>query len=396
MPAGPGISNTKSESIMAGAAKIDITPQNSVFIGGYGQDRRSTGVHDPVWARSLVLDIGGRRIAFVSLDLVGLFLEDVTKIRNRASSEHLRANDIIVSCTHNHQGPDTLGLWGPSMGESGVDPSYQSSVVRDAAESVSQAEAELADSRARIAETRVEGVSKNARDKDVLDPTMIAMKFESTDCENIATLINFPNHPEALGSENTLISSDWPHYLYRKLEDTLGGICVYQNGALGGMVTPNVTSHEFSEVRRVGNMTAQAAIDVLSSASFMKIPRVAHAAADLRLPLDNDNFLKLRELGVIRRGFISEKVRTEIHYMRLGDLEILTIPGEALPKVGMGLKSLMDSPYRMLIGLGNDELGYIIPEEDFDRSKYEESMSVGPRTAPLMAEKARILVEAGV
>jgi hypothetical protein len=52
----------------------------------------------------------------------------------------------------------------------------------------------------------------------------------------------------------------------------------------------------------------------------------------------------------------------------------------------------MTAKYRILVGLGNDELGYIIPKEDFDPTKYEESMSVGPKAAPMIEAKLKALL----
>jgi hypothetical protein len=70
---------------------------------------------------------------------------------------------------------------------------------------------------------------------------------------------------------------------------------------------------------------------------------------------------------------------------------MISIPGEALPNIGHRLKEAMTGKYNFVIGMGNDELGYIIPEEEWDwtgtwidadwTGKYEESMSVGPSTA---------------
>ena len=64
----------------------------------------------------------------------------------------------------------------------------------------------------------------------------------------------------------------------------------------------------------------------------------------------------------------------------LGDLAFLSVPGEVLPKLGDEILSKVPEKHGLLLGLGNDELGYIIHPEDWDNDlyKYERSMSVGP------------------
>ena len=69
------------------------------------------------------------------------------------------------------------------------------------------------------------------------------------------------------------------------------------------------------------------------------------------------------------------------------------------------LRDQMAGKYRWIVGLGNDELGYIIPEYDFithpdapyvseaEGDHYEETNSLGPRTQPILTEQATRLLE---
>ncbi len=109
-------------------------------------------------------------------------------------------------------------------------------------------------------------------------------------------------------------------------------------------------------------------------------------------------------------------VRTEIGYLKLGEVEIAAIPGEIYPELVLGqvqdpadpgadfpdaavepgVYQQMKGPYRMLIGLANDEIGYIIPKRQWDErppfcygrmtAQYGEGNSLGPETAPLCVQ----------
>jgi hypothetical protein len=71
----------------AGFGIVDITPDltsdRPVWLAGYGQNRRATGVHDPIFSRAVVFKDGQTKIAMVVADVVGLFYPTVLNIRER-------------------------------------------------------------------------------------------------------------------------------------------------------------------------------------------------------------------------------------------------------------------------------------------------------------------------
>jgi hypothetical protein len=127
----------------AGAAKRRITPElkpgASVWMAGFANGRAATGVHDDLWTRCLAMSAGGRPLAICGVDAIGLFFEDVQKIRDGARAELKRDIDVIVVSTHVHEGPDTMGLWGPQMGVSGIDEAFNQLVVERTVEAVEEA-----------------------------------------------------------------------------------------------------------------------------------------------------------------------------------------------------------------------------------------------------------------
>ena len=74
--------------LLVGFAERDITPKvgdkrKPVYVAGFGHGRKATGVHDPLMARAIVLRHGDKKIAIVSVDLVGLFHASVVKARDK-------------------------------------------------------------------------------------------------------------------------------------------------------------------------------------------------------------------------------------------------------------------------------------------------------------------------
>ena len=378
------------KGFISGASKVTITPDRSVFLAGLSNNRRSTGVHDDLWARCLALSDGEETLILVSLDLIGLFLDQVNLIRGEAEKHGLNGKDIIVASTHQHSGPDTLGLWGPDPTTSGVDEDYMAYVRKRVLDAILEATGNMREAVLRFTSTKAPGgVARNSRNPGVLDPEISVLNVETPKGETIAVLINFALHPEVLWSDNTLITADFPNYLYATVEEELGGVALFFNGALGGMVTPDVEEHTFKESERIGRTLAEAALKALrgeaekqSRDSGLTVKRET-----LSLPVENQKFKTLHSLGVIKRSIQNYEITTELYHVEVGDAEIITIPGEALPEIGLELKAKMTGSIKFLIGLTNDEIGYIIPEEEWSPGRYEESMSLGPRTGTLMMRK---------
>ena len=65
-----------------------------------------------IWARVVAIDDGSHRIAIVSLDMIGLFYDDVVRIRNYIA-QNINVDYVLIASTHTHNGPDLLGAWSP-------------------------------------------------------------------------------------------------------------------------------------------------------------------------------------------------------------------------------------------------------------------------------------------
>lgn len=389
-----------AQGLQAGAAANKITPDRQVFLAGYASNRPNTGgVHDDIWARAVVVQVGQERLAIVVCDLLGLLRDDVQKIRQRVKS--VPPNRVMVLCTHVHSAPDTIGLWGPTPTQSGRDPEYVNFVIETAARTVDEAASKLQPATVGFAKTNIEGVSYNYRIEKILDTEAAVMQFRSrSDGKVIATLINFACHPEVLNNDQ--LTSDMCHWYYQVVEGKVGGVAIFANGALGGMISPapqtdpNVPKgRDWARAERFGTTIANRALEALEKASFTDNVQLEHREALYTVPLENERFKLALEAGVLPRGpsFADGKVTTESHLIRLGDAVMFTMPGEVQPNIGVLLKRLL-APYGdpvFLFGLANDELGYILSLEDFylDLYSYERSMSVGSEIGPAMVQAAR-------
>jgi hypothetical protein len=466
------IKDSKSNIVSAGFAALPITPEvpdrwtdnnknaeyepdkgetftdgngNGVFdpvwIAGFGNNRAANGIHDDLWARTMVLDDGTTRLAIVVLDAIGFMNDDVIDVRKRIPAD-AGITYTIVTSTHTHEGPDLLGLWGKSLFSSGVNKAYMEYVKNQAAKSVTDAVRNMRPSRLEISEDLTGAIPliKDTRKPEVFDSELRFIKAVSRDNgEVLGSLLSWADHGETLWSENLLITSDFPHYFREGVEkgvftgDTLfrpgiGGVAVFINGAIGGLMTTHpslgikdpVTGREikepsFEKAEAEGKQLALLALKTMSNTSeVIDSANISLIIRTLTLPIDNIMFKLGTALGILNRGTTSwMKTRSELAVFNLGPLSFATLPGEAYPEIINGgveapdgrdfniepvevpsVREMMAGKYKFIFCLANDEIGYIIPKSQWDvdapytygrsDSPYGEENSLGSETAPLL------------
>jgi hypothetical protein len=385
---------------------------------------------------------GRLKIAVVSVDLIGLFHADVLKAREALQGKAPGAV-LVVTSTHNHEGPDTMGLWGSGRFSSGVDPQYLGSVRQAVVETAAEALSRLAPARLVLGKARTPGLIEDGRLPRVVDDTLVAMQAIGEDGRTLGSLVNWSNHPEALGAKNTLVTSDFPHYLRGRMEERLGGTCVFLVGSIGGLMTPLgvtlrdadgkvIPADSFALAQAVGERAADAALEALASGKPSASSVLEHRSATVFVPLENRLFRLAAFLGVLDRQMYSSgqpattlfgaDMRTEVGYLRIGDAEALLVPAEIYPELVLGgiqdpqdpgadfpgapreraLHTLLSSEYKLVLGLANDEIGYVIPRSQWDakgpfaygraEDQYGEVNSVGPSASARLADAfARLL-----
>jgi Neutral/alkaline non-lysosomal ceramidase, N-terminal len=443
-----GLSGAGSQAVEVGFGKADITPdvkgEKPVWIAGYGHNRKATGVHDPLYARAVVFRDGPRKVALVSVDLVGFMYPNTKNVRKQLD----KFTYVLVSSTHDHEGPDTIGLWGPTIRESGIDPIYLMQAERGVVEAVLQADAAAEPVRAEYGTAEDESLLRDTRLPIVKDGVIRVLRFlRASDGSAAGLVVQWNCHPETLGSKNTLITADFPASTIAALEQRYHAPVAYFSGAVGGLMTgPNdrikakdgslLVEGDYEYARVYGEEVASLATTALDKAEPLALGPITISARPIMIPLANPGYRLGRTLGVLKReGFawtgdpnrrgpeIPDRLalgeialETEVAYLRLGDLHIAAIPGELYPELVYGhyqepadpnadwpeapletpVMKILPGPKTLLFGLANDEIGYIIPKRQWDdlppfaygrtNKQYGEINSVGAETAPIVMQ----------
>jgi hypothetical protein len=441
--------------IRAGAARVTLTPDlkkhGAVYMAGFGNNRVATGMHDNLYVRCVALSAGGQTVVLCGVDSIGLFLDDVERIRAEvkkrlAASKKGEAGEVnvVVAATHDHQAPDTMGLWGPERGRSGINEPYINLVVERVVQAAVTAVRALQPALLKVGEAHPSDLDEFVHDDrppELLDAGVVVLHATTARGKPIATLVNWANHPETLGSKNTLITADYPFYLCSELEQRFEGVAVFMNGAVGGMQSPlgatvlDPASHRpaaensFQKAEIIGRRVAEVAGSVVRNARPFDADRVEFLEKLVQIPTTNQGFQKAAQAEVFkgRKKMTAEGVTTTlVGLVRLSAhgktfLDIALIPGELYPELSVGgvtrysgadypdaaieppIKGMLTSEFKMLIGLADDEIGYIIPKAEWDEKPpylngsekpwYGEVNSVGPDTASRIAAAMLELIQ---
>ena len=456
-------------ALEAAAAKVDITPilkTETTMMAGFGATgRRPLGVHDPLFARLVLLREGNTTVAVVGLDLLGFYRNDVADLRRLAGYD-VPGRSLFLNSTHTHSGPDTLGLWGPMIGVSGINARYHARIKARIAEALKLLESQLRPVAALGGHGTLDprGLCRDSRDPQVIDPNLSVLRLTGFDGKAVATLVNWSCHAEVLGRENRLITADYPGPLCGRVEEKTGGACLFLNGVIGGLMTPDSRAENFYESYRIGTAVADAALALKTAPAPMRA--LSYRSEFVRVPVENSRYrlflfaltyghrlydaagrplagykrwaLTLRQLfqGLDERT--EPWVESEVSLLDIGPARLLGIPAEAFPELAIGgydgryafgrpvitpgnpnppdlskapkgpyLRELVKAPAPMIVGLANDELGYLVPTYDFKISPtksmlprlpghhYEETNSIGPSVTGIIVDAAaRLLKEA--
>ena len=415
----------------AGAAVITPNSTNhpeTIYLGGLFPSRIGTGVHDDLEASALALKQGDQAVVLVSLDFLGFSRSRIREIQERVAQKGIPQENVLISSTHTHEAPDTLGVFGPNVFTSGVSPEYMA-FVQDTIVAL------ILDVWARLTPVTMKAATVTVNDPlsnwptlmaDIRDPHLTvdwisAAQFIDETGATVGTLVNWHAHPEVM-IQDTLVSSDFAGYLRQRVRDTLGGECIYISGALGGLATPTgvdvpardeegnpvydenndpvyLQEPSWDKTRSLGFVIADLATDALAGTETVSEPALEVQVEQLLLPVRSATFILGFLVGILesdKQDLVTDRPDycgwfacsdDRLGLLRLGPLGLVTSPGETFAETLLGRPASQvdyDEPWGvfdypamngilpslnatvpMLMSVCGNEVAYLIPESDF-------------------------------
>ena len=343
--------------------------------------------HDDIEVNLVVLRQGDTTVAFAALDTVGFFHTDAQRIQEtvRARSD---VDLLVMGATHNHEGPDTSGQWGPGKPApttTGRTSSFMQRVEDQTVAGIAEAVAALepVDVHATIVDAGVDGLAiGDSRAPYIFDDNLPIVRFQSQATgAAVATMFSFGNHAEVRWSGNVLLTSDYFGYARRYVREGLpstpnietgtdnpalpgfGGVVVAFAGAVGGLIYPgrggakdygqnpyeDEREHSWEATDAVGQ---QLAARVLAAPlTPVTSPKLRFATKQFLVPAQNRQLQAAAfALNVLERDVYNVSpvglsnfrpdgypyVLTQVAVVRLGTVDFFTAPGEMFPEMLVG------------------------------------------------------------
>lgn len=382
-----------SATVPVGAAVsvVDV-PEGTPLSGYAARTSGSTGVHDPLTVRALVIGT----VALVAVDCCALHEQTCQTVREGLLADEV-VTEAVLHATHTHAGPcisrERLGVESPAL---------RAQVERTIAAAVRQAVADRAPCAVVYAEAYGTGVARNRRhlDRDI-DPPVQAVGFEHGGRRR-ATLVSYPCHPVVLDAANTLVSGDFVASLRDRVEaEHPGSVCVFVAGSAGDVNTGHSAEasfvaggpdRTFAEAQRVGHVLADAVLAAGVAPIRGDAPRFTTADVELDLVTitadevagEVQSWRQEIADGTARTALLDEWLRWarerpdapapswkgRVSAIACGPLRIVALPGEPFLTAADRLRARHDGPV-MVLGYCDGVPGYLPDEAEYAFGGYE-------------------------
>jgi len=386
-----GAPGNAPSTLRAGTAKVEITPPIGMPLQGFGSRRGepSRGVHDPLFARVLVLKNDHAQLVLVSCDLMGVTRNLTDAVFEKAGRKvPLARSEFVMLATHTHSGAGGLSdRFAMQFVGGRFRPSLFAETTDRIAEAVVRASRDTQPAQISFGSGETTDLNKNrSRCGGPVDREVKVLRVTNGDGRPIAWLVNFAAHPTIFGA-NWEFTADFPGYLCRELEQD-GAVALFANGAAGDLNIQgrNDPSKE-AKAERAGSTLAQRGAEIASKLLRKDVVEMETRYVEALLPP-----VRIRLDGAAIPVWLGNCLfpRTlPVHLARIDHTLFVTVPFELNAEIGLAWKQ--EAAKRghdlFVLGYANDYAGYVVPERNYATTCYEARTSFyGPQLDGYLTE----------
>lgn len=337
--------------LRAGLAKAGLTPSGSMPMYGYANRRcgPSNGVHDPLYAKVLLLEAGNTRLAIVTLDLGSM----ISPALRDGVAQKLGIPILLLAASHTHSAPAFLP---PAEATP-----YQAEIEKKIFDAVGQAASHMFPARLAVGRgslqagynrllMREDGRARALFDNleripyGPVDPEYVVLRVDDETGAARAVVVHYAAHAVVLGPANCKVSADYPGVLQAKVESEMPGVqCMFVQGGAGDinplfMARSGKEDEDFLVVRKMGELLA---------AAVVKAAKESKPLASNRHPIQHKS-------EVLKFGERWEKDKTvEVGITTVlinREIAIAAVPGEPMHKLQTQWKQRADVAVPLFYG----------------------------------------------
>ena len=301
---------------------------------------------------------------------------------------------VHSAATHAHATPETYGI--TRIWEREDCAEWLEDLARQLAETIAAAWRDRSSAELRVGAGSVEGMTCNRRARfGGPAPVDESVQVLLAERENAGPIViaNATCHPVTVQVQ-PLVSADFPGVATRLVEDTIGGCCLFLQGPSGDINPAKGHTGEWRDVETYGLMLAGGILHAIGNARLSELldpilvsrstvitvsARQAPSVEEAEAALAEGNRAASEAYRLAQFG--QEPIDVELQALRIGDAAIAAFPGELFCALGLQLKADSPAGMTMIAECANGCLGYLVPEDDWDRGGYEVGMGAWCRVA---------------
>ncbi len=444
-----GFSLGYNESSLLDTLPVSV---HSLFVGGSiaFSDKLATALLDDLRVRTAALSDGSGRGPgiLLELDAYGLSLPDVREIRQRLADfcKLQNIHSITVAVLHQHSAVDTFGMNGnifrmallnPLLTSlslpttNGKNDAYMEHLYETCVMSIKSAVADMKPGKLFYGTADQTPFLIDKRAPFVSDPHFNRFRFAPTDGSRETWLVSTEIHCVGNGAGGTVITSDYPYYAERTIRQQADANVLFYMGAQqstsgnydeGLIPALRDTPERTDAIPHFGDAIGQAICAIRDETEVAPLFNVRFQS--IILPISNPVLLLAGKAGMIGADVVKLDsgygIVTEIGYAELGtDFAFAIVPGELAPELAYGgclqgsaawsgkdwsypslqemVRAAGSSRKLFALDLANDQIGYIVPDNNYmpmiaPESNSIEFVSLGKQTASLLMEGYQALI----
>ncbi|MED1059576.1 neutral/alkaline non-lysosomal ceramidase N-terminal domain-containing protein (plasmid) [Bacillus mycoides] len=396
-----------------GICKVDITPPLGIDFIGYHRPIGISKIEEHIYATVYVFENNQTKTVFISIDNIGMLIEDTIIIREQVAHElNVPFKNITVVYTHTHSGPETVG-------DDQLIKSYKTILINNVVKGAIIANDNMQLSEVGWNVTMGEiGVNRRERTSDgkvkmginengVVDKRIGVLAIRNYKTKELTGIIVFCTaHPNVLKSDSDILSADYPGLTRGILEQILNCPVIIVQGAAGNVNAKYRGSKE--ALKHMAYILSGTVLTMLPTVTYNLISKLNTISTTMKMKLKDIPgleeikrmaLLAQKQWGVNTDQWLSvvvakhkENIKQlaidlEIQLFQINDGSFSGIPMEPFSETALAIKENLNNELAFFGGYTNGYLGYLPTKEEYIYGGYEVELNpvvYGPSTNLLM------------
>ncbi|MFJ1106250.1 neutral/alkaline non-lysosomal ceramidase N-terminal domain-containing protein [Bacillus sp. RA(2023)] len=396
-----------------GVCKVDITPPIGIDFVGYHRETGINNIEERIYGTVFVFEKDEMKTVFISIDNIGMLIEDTNMICERVARElHVPFEQITVVYTHTHSGPETFG-------DNPLVQSYKTILVNNVVHGAVTANKNLKRCEVGWGVTTGDiGVNRRERTSDgrakmgtnidgVVDKRIGMLAIRDAETKELSGIVVFCTaHPNVLKGDSDALSADYPGMTREILEKTVNCPVMIVQGAAGNVNAKYRGSRK--ALKQMAHILSGHILTMLPAVTYSPIVNVRTVSSTMQMKLKDipeiDEIRSMAQLaeeqwGVntdewltivlekYKQGIRQLSINLEVQLFQVNDGMFSGVPMEPFSETALEVKENLQNELAFFGGYTNGYIGYLPTKEEFSYGGYEVELNpvvYGPVTNLLM------------